>query len=257
MRRLENKIALVTGARAGIGRGVADRLAREGATVIYTARTHHELDQAAASTGGLALPLDVTSATQWQEVVAEVDRRFGRLDIMVNNAGLVRVRPVETIPIDEWREVSAANLEGVLIGTQAALPLLRAGGRLNVNGSAVVNICSLSAILVVPGQASYNAAKAGLSHLSRCMAIEWARARYNIRVNSIMPGAIATPMLKTSLQGWPDDEDVLAPLAAQIPLGFVGGVEDIASGAAYLASDEARYITATELVIDGGLSKSV
>ncbi len=250
MPRLENKIAIVTGAASGIGRAAARLFAREGATVI--AADLGPVD--GQDTPGLALAVrhDVRSEARWQEVVAETLSTFGGLDILVNCAGInspdgkaPRNQNPEHLDIDIWRRVQATNVEGVMLGCKHAIPAMRDSG-----GGAIVNISSLAGRIGVPGGAAYGASKAAVSQFSKSVALYCARERINIRCNAVLPGAIETPMFVPLTGGG----DSASPSTSHIPLDRLGEPEEVASGILFLASDDASYITGTELLIDGGLS---
>ena len=253
--RLAGKTALVTGAAQGIGAAIARALAAEGACVIVADVVMDRLDAVAAEIEARALRLDVSLEEDWLTAAAQISAGNGRLDILVNNAGIQLVKPVADTSLAEWRRVMAANLDGIFLGCRTMLPLL-SGER---EGSAsVVNISSIAGIVGYPNQAAYNTSKAGVRHLSKSLAIEWAHGGLPVRVNSIHPGCIRTPMLEEAVEGWvasgaiPAGIDPWEAVAAMCPIRRVGRVEDIAMGAVYLASDEAAFVTGSELVIDGG-----
>lgn len=242
MARFDGKVALVTGAASGIGRATAERIASEGGTVVV-ADVQIELGQEVAAriveTGGDAIfaLLDVTSEEGWQSVVSDIIARFGQLDILVNNAGIGDSLPLEDTPLQDYRRVVEVTSTSVFLGMKAASTILRASG----NG-AVVNISSIFGISggfgMSPGYAS---AKGAVRTLTKNIALAW--APHGIRVNSVHPGFIDTPIL--------GDADH-ATLAATIPMNRVGKVNEVAAVIAFLASDEASYLTGTELVVDGG-----
>ncbi len=252
--RLQDKIILVTGAAQGIGASIGRLMAAEGATVIASDMT------AAAARAGVpvaarALALDVTDPAAWKAVVEDIGQRFGRLDVLVNNAGTATREPFEQCTIEGWRAIFAVNTEGAFFGIQACLTLLRAAAGDRLGGSSIVNIASVAGLVGLPGQAAYNTSKAAIGHLSRSLAVEFAHNRYNIRVNSIHPGMIYTPLMEKALRMWPEvGEAGAAAVAAMAPVNRMGRPEDVAYGAIYLASDESAYMTGAQLVIDGGLA---
>ena len=202
--------------------------------------------------------LDVTQEGDWTSVIELALVTFGRLDVLVNNAGICISKPISQMSFEMWRRQLAINLDGVFLGTKAALPLMARSG-----GGSIINISSVAGLKGIAGMAGYCASKGGVRLFTKAIALECAQARNNIRVNSIHPGAIETPIwLKLGNDGnLPDlgvgaNEDVMADIRAAsvqaTPLGYAGMPSDIASGVVYLASDESRFITGTELIIDGG-----
>lgn len=250
MPRLENKIAIVTGAASGIGRAAARLFAREGARVVATDLS--ALDGGDAGEFSLALTHDVRSETRWQEIIGETAERFGGLDILVNCAGInqpdgerPRNQNPETLDIETWRGIQATNVEGVMMGCKHAIPAMRDSG-----GGAIVNISSLAGRIGVPGGAAYGASKAAVSQFTKSVALYCAHERLSIRCNAVLPGAIETPLFVPMTGGGVPSQ----PDTGHIPLDRLGQPEEVASGILFLASDEASYITGTELLIDGGLS---
>jgi len=258
--RLKGKRAFVTGAAQGIGDGIARALAAEGARVMVAAREKARVTDLARDIDGLAVSLDVSSEVGWQAASAAVGKHFGALDILVNNAGIQCVKSVEELSLAEWRQVMSTNVEGVFLGCKVMLPHLKRSGSENPAGAAIVNISSIAGIKAFSGQSAYNTSKAAIRHMSKSFAIEFATLKFNVRVNSILPGCIKTPMLESAATAYAEAgvigshnlEDVWKFIAAMHPLNKVGRVEDIAAGAVYLASDEAAFITGIDLSIDGG-----
>jgi NAD(P)-dependent dehydrogenase (short-subunit alcohol dehydrogenase family) len=258
--RVEGKVALITGGASGIGRGCAERLAQEGATVVITDLQDHkgeEVVQAIAKAGGRAeyLHHDVTDEQAWIEVIGQVRQKHGRLDILVNNAGIGLGGSVLEMTLADWRKQTAVNLDGVFLGTKHGIPLMRQGG-----GGSIINMSSVAGLKGAPTLAGYCATKGGVRLFTKAVAMECAGAQDGIRVNSVHPGIIETPIWLTVMpQGGaatganaPPDLDAMSQMA--VPLGVKGYPEDIANGVLWLASDESRYVTGAELVIDGGLS---
>ncbi|MBL8773559.1 MAG: SDR family oxidoreductase [Phenylobacterium sp.] len=260
--RMAGKVALVTGAAGGIGRACALLLAREGARVFAG-----DVDmEGLAGTAALArdgdavetVRLDVTSEDDWAEVVGRISAAAGALHVLVNNAGLcISAQLLETTN-DVWRRQMSVNLDGVFFGTRAAMPLLARAG-----GAAVVNVSSVAGLDGLPGLSAYCATKGGVRLFTKAVALECAQARNGVRVNSVHPGAIETPIwVKMQNDGRLDPGsnsaealmDATRQAAAEAtPLGFAGLPEDIAEGVLYLCSDAARFVTGAELVIDGGV----
>ncbi len=246
--RLEGKVAFISGGSRGMGAAEAKLFAKEGASVVIGDVLDDEGKQVEAEineTGGhcLFVHLDVTSETNWNEAVAATVARFGKLDIMVNNAGIGGGgSKVEDTTVEEWDETMNINAKGVFFGTKTAIPEMR-----NAGGGSIVNISSISGMIGQDNvQAAYNASKGAVRLLTKATAIQYAAE--GIRANSIHPGPIATPMTKA---GRADPERV-ALTHSRTPLGRYGEPEEVAYGALFLASDEASYMTGSELVIDGG-----
>jgi NAD(P)-dependent dehydrogenase (short-subunit alcohol dehydrogenase family) len=253
--RVEGKVALVTGGASGIGRGCAERLAAEGAVVVITDVQDPkggEVVQGVSKAGGRAeyLHHDVTDEQAWIEVVAKVKAAHGRLDILVNNAGIGLGGSILEMTLADWRRQTAVNLDGVFLGVKHAIPLMRAGG-----GGSIINMSSVAGLKGAPTLAGYCATKGGVRLFTKAVAMECAAAHDGIRVNSVHPGIIETPIWLTVAPtgtNAPPDLDAVSQMA--VPLGVKGYPEDIANGVLWLASDESRYVTGAELVIDGGLS---
>ena len=254
--RLKGRTAFVTGAAQGIGAGIARGMAAEGAELILSDLNEDGVTALAAELGARALPHDVASESDWDRAAQLVDSAFGRLDVLVNNAGIEVVKPAADTSLADWRRVMSINLDGVFVGCRTMQPLLALAGGRGASAS-VINISSIAGLVGYPNQAAYNTSKAGVRHLTKSLAIEWAHHGYPIRVNSIHPGCIRTPMLELAVQGWVAEgsippDDPWATIASLCPMNRVGRVEDIAHGAVYLASDESAFVTGLELVIDGG-----
>src|SRR6185437_4146156 len=255
MYRVKGKVALVTGGASGIGRASAMLLAKEGAAVAVTdVQDDQGRDVVAAikKAGGDAVFL--------HHAVAEVKARFGRLDILVNNAGIAIAGSVLTMTLADWRRQQAINLDGVFLGVKHSLPLMRESG-----GGSIINISSLAGLKGSPTLAGYCATKGGVRLFTKAVAMECGLARDNVRVNSVHPGIIETPIwlgiIPTGMITGAADQPAganapnLDQLSEQVvPIGKKGLPEDIAAGVLYLASEDSRYVTGTELVIDGGMS---
>jgi 3(or 17)beta-hydroxysteroid dehydrogenase len=255
--RLADKVALVTGAAQGIGAAIGRAMAAEGAVVYFTDRNVRGAEENAAAAGGHAFMLDVTDEVAWLQAAERLEGEHGRLDILVNNAGVELSRPIGDTSFAEWRQVLAVNLDAVFLGCKAMLPALRSAGAKRDDGASVINISSVAGIIGYPDQVAYNASKAAVMHMAKSLAVEWGRHGFNIRVNSIHPGAIRTQMVEEYVETVVhrdnrNADDVWREIAATNPLGRLGRVEDVAMGAVYLASDEAAYVNGLELVIDGG-----
>jgi 3(or 17)beta-hydroxysteroid dehydrogenase len=263
---LEGKIALVTGGGRAIGAATAKLLAQRGAEVLVSDIATQEAEAVVANIcaeGGraIALSLDVRSEAGWQTVHGFIGSRFPKLDILVNNAAVELFGPSEEITLEEWRAVQAVNVEGLFLGAKTLLPLLKAVHRETPGAtSSVINLSSVAGIIGRPDQLAYMSSKGAVRSMSKGLAIEYASKGFNIRVNSVHPGGIETPMLKNVLQYRVDEEIIPAKTLAEAqqlmadfhPLGRLGQPEDIANGVAFLASEASSFMTGTELVIDGG-----
>jgi NAD(P)-dependent dehydrogenase (short-subunit alcohol dehydrogenase family) len=258
--QVQGKVAVVTGGASGIGAAVAELLAREGASVIVTDIDElrgPELVAGLKKAGHEAIFLhqDVTSEARWVEVVAEIEKRFGRLDILVSNAGIgIAVPSIVDMSLDDWRRQTAINLDGVFLSVKHCLPVMRRSG-----GGSIILMSSLAGLRGAAGLSGYSATKGGVRLFAKSIAMECASISDGIRVNSVHPGIIDTPIwgkIPTGAQGSgtnaPIDPEERAKLAT--PLGRAGQASEIASGVLYLASDASRYVTGTELVIDGGMN---
>lgn len=245
-RRLEGRVAIVTGAGSGIGRATAIRLADEGAQVVASDLDGPAAEATAASIGAqaLAVQADVTDADAMARLVEQTVSRFGGIDVFHNNAGLAQAaKPLAEIARGEWDTLIAVNLTAFFVGAQAVAPAMRERG-----GGSIVVTASTSAVHPRPGLSAYAAAKSGVLGLTRALALELAVDR--IRVNAINPVAVKTPMLQEFQLA---DADVLMErMAATIPLGSAIDAEDVAAAVAYLASDDARFVTGIALNVDGG-----
>ena len=237
MGKLEGKTALVTGAGRGIGKAIADRFAQEGVRVARMDLAHSTSD------GDLILTVDVTDETAVQRAVSETQAAFGRIDILVNNAAADNSQtPVGDLTLDEWRRTIDVNLTGVFLLSRAVIRMMRKTG-----GGVIVNVASQLGSVAVRNKAAYCASKGGVLQLTRAMALD--HADDNIRVNSLSPGAVMTERL-TNLYG--GEEAASDALVRFHPIGHIGLPSDVAGGAVFLASDDARFMTGSNLVIDGG-----
>jgi len=247
--RLQGKVALVSGAARGIGAATARLFAREGAKVAIGDVLEAEGNKTAEeirSGGGEAMfvRLDVRQPEDWRRAVDAVVARYGRLDILVNNAGIQISRPsFEQVTLEDWEKVMAVNATGVFLGCKAVAEQMK-----KQHGGSIVNISSISGMVGISAQAAYAASKGGVRIFTKYLAIQL--AKHGIRANSIHPGGVETAMTNF---GGTDPEARKRSMAAH-PLGRMGQPEDIAYGALYLASDEASWVTGSELVIDGGFT---
>ena len=250
MGRLEGKTALVTGAASGIGLQTSIRLAEEGARVMMTDINLEEGRQQAEKLGANAtfLKLDITEEEEWVSVLDETVKRFDRLDILVNSAGMVLIADVEQITLEDWRKVHAVNLDGTFLGCKHGVRVMKEFG-----AGSIINLSSVSGMIGGFNLAAYNSSKGAVRMLTKSVALHCARAGYGIRCNSIHPTFIETPMLESMIRDSPDPEKARQTLVRQVPLRRIGKPDDVANMIVYLASDESTFVTGTEMVIDGGV----
>ena len=246
--RLENKVALISGGARGMGATEAKFFAQEGAKVVIGDVLEDEGRQTEAEiteAGGecLFVALDVTSEAQWQAAIATTVARFGKLNVLVNNAGIFRGERVEETTGELWDSVMEVNVKGVFLGTKHAIPEMRKAG-----GGSIINISSDAGLVGSGRAAAYATSKGAVRIFTKSAAIQYARD--GIRVNSVHPAIIETPMTAEVLA----DEATRQSRMAMVPLGRIGRAEDIAYGVLFLASDESSFMTGSELVIDGGLT---
>ncbi|HYO58116.1 glucose 1-dehydrogenase [Archangium sp.] len=248
--RVEGKVALVTGAASGLGKAAAAMLVREGARVAVTDRNESGARQVAGELGeaARAWSLDVTREPDWERVVDEVLATFGRLDVVVNNAGIGVVKDIESISLEEWRLVHAVNLDGVFLGCKHAIRGMRKCG---AKGS-IINLSSVAGLVGVDNLPAYCSSKGGVRLLTKSVALHCARKGYGIRCNSLHPTFIETPMVDDLASMTGDKAAGKARLARMIPLGHIGEPDDVSYAVVYLASDESKLMTGAEFVIDGG-----
>lgn len=250
MDRVKGKVAIVTGGGGGLGRAEALLLAKEGATVVVTDLNESAAEDTAKEIrdqkgSAISVKHDVSSEPEWQSVISKTLDEFGKLDVLVNNAGVILYKKIEETSLDEWRWLMSVNLDGVFLGTKCAIEAMKKSG----SGS-IINISSVAGLIGNPDASAYHASKGGVRAFSKAAAIECSKAGYdyNIRVNSIYPGVINTRMAEELRQDKTKYETALSWHA----MGHFGEPEDVAFGVLYLASDESKFITGSELVIDGG-----
>ncbi|WP_077191226.1 SDR family NAD(P)-dependent oxidoreductase [Streptomyces lydicus] len=246
--RLDGKVALITGATGGIGAATAQLFAREGARLVVADIRRERLTaltREIAETGAevVSACLDVSSARQWDEVITIVRERFGRLDILVNVAGVLDWPGIEDTEEEAWNRVIDVNQKGTWLGMKTAMPLLRATGN-----ASVINTSSVLGLVGSGAAAAYQASKGAVRLLSKTAAVEY--ARQGVRVNSLHPGVIATPMIQDLL----DEQGDQQPDIVRTPMRRAGRADEVASAMLFLAGDESSFVTGTELVVDGGLT---
>ena len=247
MSRLEGKVVLISGGARGQGATEARMMAREGARVVFGDVLDDdgqkvEAEILEAGNEATYVHLDVTKESDWRSAVQEAVSRYGKLDVLVNNAGILIRKGIEDTTEEEWDRIMAINAKGVFLGTKCAIPAMREAG-----GGSIVNISSTAGLVGnTGGSSAYTATKGAVRLFTKATAIQYAKE--NIRCNSVHPGIIDTVMVQETL----DDPDMLRERMARLPLGRIGTTEDVAYGVLYLASDESSFVTGAELVIDGG-----
>ena len=245
--RLENKVALISGGARGMGAAEARMFAREGAKVVIGDVLEAEGRQVEAEINEIGgecvfIHLDVTQESEWQQAVQTAVTRFGKLDVLVNNAGIVTKTRIVDTTVEEWDRMMNVNVKGVFLGTKAAIPEMRKAG-----GGSIINISSISGMIGHPGDsAAYNSSKGAVRIFTKSTAIQYAKE--GIRANSIHPGSIDTPMAGPRL----NDPELQRQAEAMTPLGRTAHPDEVAYGVLFLASDESSFMTGSEVVIDGG-----
>lgn len=251
MARLAGKVALVTGAGTGIGLATARLFAQEGARVAIGELDEKSGRAAAEAVKGSFHKLDVRLEADWTRALAEIKAQHGALHVLVNNAGVLcrsEEPHIEATSLEEWRWLQQINVEGVFLGCKLAIPALREAG-----GGAIVNLSSIAGLLATPHLAAYGASKGAVRQLTKSVAAHCGRRGYRIRCNSVHPGLIETQMGdKVMGLGGADPAQTKETRRRAVPLGELGRPEDVASCILFLASDDSRYVTGAELVVDGG-----
>ncbi len=249
MNRVQGKIALVTGAGSGLGKAIAERLAEEVAVVGATDIDAAAGEAVAGAIGGGAsfLRHDVTSGDDWARVIGAVEQRHGRLDVLVNNAGITLMGSIEDISWDAWKQTFAVDVDSVYWGCRTGIGLMKR------TGGSIINMASGAGIKASAGLVAYNAAKAAVIAATKAIALHCGQQRYGIRCNAVAPGAVRTPIIDKVLAQVPDPDAVLKGFEASHPIGFIGQPLDIANIVLYLASDESRFATGAVFSVDGGM----
>jgi len=242
--RLSGKTALITGAAGGIGAEIARRFREEGALVFVCDVNRAEGEKTAASMGAVFLTLDVTSEESWKAALAAVLQRTGRLDVLVNNAGINVRKNIEEMPVESFDAMFAVNVKGPFLGIKHSLPIMRAAG-----GGVILNMSSICGLVGHRyTNETYTAAKGALTLLTKSVAVRY--AKYNIRCNSVHPSTVETALVQAMLQ----DSERRAERVGEVPLGRLASATDVANAFVYLASDEASFINGAAFPVDGGLT---
>ncbi|MEG3124198.1 SDR family NAD(P)-dependent oxidoreductase [Sphingomonas sp. GB1N7] len=263
MTRLAGRVALVTGSLRGIGLAIAERFLAEGAAVILSDLAPVTADDPVAQLALLGasasyLELDVTQEAAWQAAVAAIRARHGQLDILINNAGTDGTGAIETMDFALWRRVMSVNADSVFLGIKSCTPLMTESGAATPYGSSIVNVSSIMGLVGYADTAPYNASKGAVRLLTKSVAIEFATKRTPIRVNSLHPGFVRTPLLEIGFENWvrlgmaEKVQDLVDLVSEATPNGRLAESSEIAGAALFLASDDSSYCTGSELVVDGG-----
>lgn len=250
MSRVQGKRCLVSGAARGIGLAVCERLIEEGAQVMMADVDAASGEAQAQRLGEHAVfqPLDVTRDEQWDAALDAIERRWGGVDVLVNNAGIALMGDIESTTPEQWQRTLDVNLSAVMLGTRKAV------ARMKGQGGAIVNMASIEGLIGEPLALAYNAAKGGVRLFSKSAAIHCARAGYGIRINCVCPGFIDTEMVRGAVGGLGEEaaEQFHQTLMARVPMGRLGHAREIANAVLFAASDEASFMTGADLVVDGG-----
>lgn len=248
--RLENKLALVTGGASGIGKAICKRFVKEGARVIIADIDHEHGEILAQYLGDKAsyIKLDVQNPQQWQLAIEKILTLYGQLDILVNNAGIAIPGNVESCTLEDWKLTQSINSDGVFLGCQTAIKAMK------VVGGSIINISSIEGIIGEPKLAAYNASKGAVRIFTKSAALHCAQNDYNVRINSLHPGYVVTPMVSKAITALSDTDAIefKQRVLSNIPLKRMAEPHEIASAALFLVSDDSSYMTGAELVIDGG-----
>ena len=254
MSRVEGKVAIITGAASGLGFAAAQKLLEEGAKVMLSDINEEVINSMSerlsqfSQTQFSTCIHDVTNEDSWIELIDKTEKDFGKINILVNSAGISLGADIVSTDFEIWKKVHEVNLDSVFLGCKYAIPKMSAHG----HGS-IINISSISGIVAGWNTAAYNSSKAGVRLLSKSVALYCAKKGYDVRCNSLHPAFVNTPILDPLKQAFGADEAV-AKLARQIPMNKIGDTDDVSYAILYLASDESKFMTGPEIVLDGGLS---
>jgi len=247
MGRVEGKVAIIPGAASGLGEAGARLLAAEGASVIMTDINEPGGRAIADEIGAEFVAQDVSEEASWPALVGHVMENHGRLDVLVNNAGIAIIANLLRTTTEIWRRTLAVHLDGTFFGCRAVVPVMKQGG-----GGSIINMSSIHGIMALGGTNSYSASKGAVRLLTKSVAVHCAESGYNIRCNSVHPGYIDTPLISNAFKTMPDADDILERTIAHHPIGRLGQPEEVANVVLFLASDEASFVTGSEMVVDGG-----
>ena len=253
MNRVKNKVAIVTGGASGLGKSSAILLAREGAKIVVTDIDEEDgkkVVQQIKANGGEAIFIkqDVSKEDEWKNVIETTLKTFGKLHILANSAGIGLGGTVEEVTLEDWKNLIDVNLNGTFLGTQYGIKGMKETGE----GGSIINFSSIEGLIGDPNLPAYNASKGGVAIFTKSAALHCARQGYGIRINSIHPAYIWTPMVENFLKAQGNVEEGKKQLESLHPVGHLGEPDDIGYGVVYLASDESKFMTGSELVIDGG-----
>ena len=254
MGRVQDKVAIITGAASGLGFAAAYKLLEEGAKVVLTDVNSEVLDSmqerlsSFSTTQFTTFCHDVTQEESWVELINKTERDQGKINILVNSAGISLGADIVSTDFDIWKKVHQVNLDSVFLGCKYAVPVMGKYGY-----GSIINISSISGIVAGWNTAAYNSSKAGVRHLSKSVALFCAKKGYDVRCNSIHPAFVNTPILDPIKQAF-GAEEAVAKLSRQIPMNKIGDTDDVSYAILYLASEESKFMTGSEIVLDGGLS---
>ena len=254
MGRVENKVAIVTGAASGLGFAAARKLMDEGAKVLLTDINEEVINSMPerlsnySETQFSSMAHDVANEESWINVIENAENHFGKINILVNSAGISLGADVVSTDFEIWKKVHQVNLDSVFLGCKYAVPIMSKSGQ-----GSIINLSSISGIVAGWNTAAYNSSKAGVRLLSKSVALYCAKKGYDVRCNSVHPAFVDTPILDPLKQAF-GEENAVAKLSRQIPMNKIGDTDDVSYAILYLASDESKFMTGTEIVLDGGLS---
>ena len=254
MSRVSGKVAIITGAASGLGYAAAIKLMNEGAKVMLSdinaevMETMPDRLKDYSTTQFSTFVHDVTDEQSWINLIEETEKQFGQINILVNSAGISLGSDIVSTDFEIWKKVHEVNLDSVFLGCKYAVPIMSKSGQ-----GSIINLSSISGIVAGWNTAAYNSSKAGVRLLSKSVALYCAKKGYDVRCNSVHPAFVDTPILDPLKQAF-GEENAVAKLSRQIPMNKIGDTDDVSYAILYLASDESKFMTGTEIVLDGGLS---